>query len=88
VFVFIDLASSMGFDPTISFLPAHPNPTLFANEFWGISDTSIFRTGTYSGNLNEFEALLYISQWTLYLRVSIFKVGTWHQTGKIKTCYN
>lgn len=76
--------SSMGFSPTISYLPVYPNPTLSANPFWCISDTSTFRTGTYPDKLNEFEGLFYISQWTLYLKASIFKVGAWHQTGKIK----
>jgi hypothetical protein len=76
---------SMGFSPTISFLHVYPNPTLLANAFWCISDTSTFRTfrtGTYSDKLNEFEELFYISQCTLYLKASIFKVGVWHQTGK------
>jgi hypothetical protein len=78
---------SMGFSPTISFLHVYPNPTLLANAFWCISDTSTFRTfrtGTYSDKLNEFEELFYISQCTLYLKASIFKVGAWHQTGKKK----
>jgi hypothetical protein len=80
VFVFIYLASSIHQWVLVRpfHLPAYPNPTLLANVFCGISDTLTFRTATYSDTLNEFEALHYISQWTSYLKASIFQVGVWH----------
>ena len=88
-FAFIDhggefIHSSMGFSPTIAFLPTYPTPTLAGALFWQPIENGTASFAVFSDDSNEFNEFFYIGEWTQHLDSTIIKLGMWHQTGDIE----
>ena len=89
-FAFIDhggefIHSSMGFTPTIAFMPTYPTPTLAGAINWQASENGNAAFGVFSDDSNEFDTLFYIGEWTQQFDMLTAKAGIWHQTGDIDT---
>lgn len=77
--------SSMGFSPSIAFLPTYPMPTLAGAFFWQPIENGTGSFAIFSDDTNEFDESFYIGEWAQLINNIIVKVGIWHQTGNIET---
>jgi hypothetical protein len=75
--------SSMGFSPTILFLPTYPIPTLSMNVFLDVNEISHIGLGIYSDESNEFDEVFTIAEWQTQFESATLKLGAWNQTGDI-----
>ncbi len=75
--------SSMGFSPTISYLPTYPTPRLSINAFWKASQNTQFAIGHYADENNRLDDSFTIAQWTQQLGSVNATLGAWHQSGGI-----
>lgn len=88
-FAFVDHAgefinSSMGFSPTIAFLPTYPSPTASINVFYEVDNKSLFKVGLYSDESNRFDEQFVAAEWRFTHNETIFKLGAWKQSGQIQ----
>ncbi|MEW9796556.1 carbohydrate porin [Alteromonas sp. CYL-A6] len=83
-FAFSDIAagfinSSMGFSPTITFLPTYPVPTPGLAVFFDISDNLNFSAATFSSENDRLTSPFFISELGYRGADSVFKAGIWQQ---------
>lgn len=79
--------SSMGFSPSIAFMPTYPTPTPAANVFYSQGDSTV-AVGAYSSDHNDFAHPFYIAEWQQGLGDVELKLGVWHQTGQLERLDN
>ncbi|MBU2893176.1 carbohydrate porin [Colwellia sp. D2M02] len=77
--------SSMGFTPTIAFMPTYPMPTLAGAINWQATESGNIAFGFFSDDSNEFDEVFYIAEWAQRFNNVVAKIGVWHQTGDIET---
>lgn len=80
--------SSMGFSPSIAFLPTYPAPTLSVNAYVPVNSDEQLALGIYSDSDNEFDEQFVIAEWQAAKQNSRYKLGIWHQTGEIDALKN
>ena len=85
-FAYVDNAgefinSSMGFSPTIAYLPTYPEPRPSLNLFIGLASSSNLGFGLY---VDEDDELFIVSEWKTEFDKMLFKIGLWHQSGDVE----
>ncbi|WP_026374745.1 carbohydrate porin [Aestuariibacter salexigens] len=80
--------SSMGFSPTITFMPTYPLPTLGAAAFININPANSLSAAVFSDPDNQFNERFFISEWRSEFSTFVTKLGMWYQTGEIPTLNN
>jgi carbohydrate-selective porin OprB len=83
-FAYVDHAvefinSSMGFSPTVTYLPTFPEPRLSLNAFWHSDTIGGFGFGAYTNEDRSFESPFVISQWKKQWSDLEVSLGYWSQ---------
>lgn len=75
--------SSLGFTPTIGYMPSYPEPALALNTFvnTGFGEISV---GVFSDDDHDFDETFTIAQFKTQILGGIAQLGIWHQTGMIQ----
>lgn len=69
--------SSMGFSPTIGFLPTYPDPTMGITAFYKLNDDLTSAVGIFSDENNQFDDQFVIGEGQFKFDDVLFKVGVW-----------
>jgi len=76
--------SSMGFSPSVSYLPTYPDPRISLNLFYDGLTNSRLGFGIYADENNKFDEQFYIAEWQSSINQVSFKIGFWQQTGSVE----
>lgn len=80
--------SSMGFSPTISFLPTYPEPSLGLTGFYRFTEHQQVSLGVFSDSSNQFDEVFVITQYAFNNGKYIMKVGHWSYSQQVANLAN
>ncbi|GGW89969.1 carbohydrate porin [Alteromonas halophila] len=75
--------SSMGFSPTITFLPTYPSPTIGASAHAAMGEVSV-SLGLFSDEDNRFEQVFSIGELTWDTSLAAITLGAWQFDGDVQ----